>query len=422
MTRLLVSLLLIGISLPSYAQRTSHTMSYDGQQRTYATYIPNIYHQDSTSVPLLVNLHGISDNALNFTGLGYDDIADTANFIILAPQALDFDILGIYTIERIWNSGVGAEIVPIGQVAYPNSTIDDVGFINALIDSMISQYQINTDEIYVTGFSMGAFMTTRLVCELGERFAAAAPVAGTIGESVSCDNTSASKVPMMYIHGTADVTVPYDETFNQGGDLWRIAGAYAEEFSDYWADKAACGNVDHIEDILTNANPSNNVNVTTKRFFSEDGLVFEHFRVDSVDHVWSNSFQDEINYEKTIWRFFRSGSKNYTVGCGETTSIDEEASEGNNDEEGYDRSAPLSKRIKLKANPRKDEVTVSVQGSEIQTIRVIDILGSTKEVIDLRNDPQGSVTIDVSDYPSTQYLINVVATEGEETVFYNKLH
>ena len=136
----------------------------------------------------------------------------TANFIIVAPQALDFDILGIYTIERIWNSGVGAEIVPIGQVAYPNSTIDDVGFINALIDSMISQYQINTDEIYVTGFSMGAFMTTRLVCELGNRFAAAAPIAGTIGEAVSCNNTSASKVPMMYIHGTADVTVPYDET------------------------------------------------------------------------------------------------------------------------------------------------------------------------------------------------------------------
>ena len=89
----------------------------------------------------------------------------------------------------------------------------------------------------------------------------------------------------------------------------------------------------------------------------------------------------------------------------------------------YDRSAPLSKRIKLKANPRKDEVTVSVQGSDIQTIRVIDILGSTKEAIfDLRNDPQGSVTIDVSDYPSTQYLINVVATDGEETIFYNKLH
>ena len=110
MTRLLVSLFLLGLSLNSFAQRTSHTMSFDGQQRTYATYVPNIYHQDTTAVPLLVNLHGISDNALNFTGLGYDDIADTANFIILAPQALDFDILGIYTIERIWNSGVGAEM------------------------------------------------------------------------------------------------------------------------------------------------------------------------------------------------------------------------------------------------------------------------------------------------------------------------
>ena len=422
MTRLLVSLLLFSVSIHAYAQRTSHTMSFDGVQRTYATYVPDIYHQDSNSVPLVVNLHGISDNALNFTGLGYDDIADTANFIIVAPQALDFDILGIYTIERIWNSGVGAEIVPIGQVAYPNSTIDDVGFINALIDSMISQYAINTDEIYVTGFSMGAFMTTRLVCELGDRFAAAAPIAGTIGESVSCNNTSASKVPMMYIHGTADVTVPYDETFNQGGDLWRIAGAYAEEFSDYWADKAACGNVDHIEDILTNANPSNNVNVTTRRYFSNDGLVFEHFRIDSVDHVWSNSFQDEINYEKTIWRFFRSGSKGYNVGCDQTTSINEQEASDNANEENYDRSAPLSKRIKLNTNPRKDEVTISVQGSEIQTIRVIDILGSTKEVIDLRSDPQGSVTINVSDYPSTQYLINVVATEGEETVFYNKLH
>lgn len=110
------------------------------------------------------------------------------------------------------------------------------------------------------------------------------------------------------------------------------------------------------------------------------------------------------------------------MGCDETTSINEQEASANSNEEDYDRSAPLSKRIKLNTNPRKDEVTISVQGSEIQTIRVIDILGSTKEVIDLRSDPQGSVTINVSDYPSTQYLINVVATEGEETVFYNKLH
>ena len=68
-------------------------------------------------------------------------------------QALDFDILGVYTIERIWNSGVGAEIVPIGQVAYPNSTIDDVGFINALVDSMISQYQINTMKFMLPVFN-----------------------------------------------------------------------------------------------------------------------------------------------------------------------------------------------------------------------------------------------------------------------------
>ena len=414
MTRLLVSLFLLGLSLNSFAQRTSHTMSFDGQQRTYATYVPNIYHQDTTAVPLLVNLHGISDNALNFTGLGYDDIADTANFIILAPQALDFDILGIYTIERIWNSGVGAEIVPIGQVAYPNATINDVGFISALIDSMISEYQINTDEIYVTGFSMGAFMTTRLVCELGDRFAAAAPVAGTIGEEVACDNIEAGRVPMIYIHGTADVTVPYDETFNQGGDLWRIAGAYAEEFSDYWADKAACGNISNIEDFLMDVNPNNDVNVTAKRYFSEDGIVFEHFRIDSVDHVWSNSFQDEINYEKTIWRFFRSGSKNYALDCTPPTSVA--------DDNEFDSSLSFSKRIKLTNNPEKDEVTITVPGSQIQSIQVINILGTTKAIFDLSNEPQASQTIDVSDYPSSQYLINVVATDGEGTIFFNKLN
>ena len=58
--------------------------------------------------------------------------------------------------------------------------IDDVGFISALIDLMIKDYNMDPNRVYMTGISNGAIMSYRLACEIPHKIAAIAPVDGNI--------------------------------------------------------------------------------------------------------------------------------------------------------------------------------------------------------------------------------------------------
>src|SRR5437762_44127 len=91
-----------------------------------------------------------------------DAVADTAGFIVAYPDA----------INNKWD------------IIFSHSPIDDVGFINALVDTLMARYHIDTTRVYATGMSMGGFMTYRVGCELAERFAAIASVAGPTTDSV----------------------------------------------------------------------------------------------------------------------------------------------------------------------------------------------------------------------------------------------
>ena len=59
------------------------------------------------------------------------------------------------------------------------------------------------------GFSNGGMMTNKLALELNDRFAAFGNVAGNLileeGQSIDFDR----KIPMIHIHGTDDLWVPY---------------------------------------------------------------------------------------------------------------------------------------------------------------------------------------------------------------------
>ena len=49
-----------------------------------------------------------------------------------------------------------------------------------MINILVEKYSIDPKRIYITGWSNGAIMTMRLVCELGDKIRAAAPYAGAL--------------------------------------------------------------------------------------------------------------------------------------------------------------------------------------------------------------------------------------------------
>jgi polyhydroxybutyrate depolymerase len=85
--------------------------------------------------------------------------------------------------------------------------VDDVALVTDLLDELERLLCIDTDRVYSTGLSNGGFLSYRLACELSDRIAGIAPVAGVLGID-ECDPGRA--VPVIHFHGTSDGIVPYD--------------------------------------------------------------------------------------------------------------------------------------------------------------------------------------------------------------------
>ena len=71
--------------------------------------------------------------------IGMNYIADTANFILIVPQALMATYLG-QELGTAWNSGASLYGIT------PNQNVDDVGFLMAVLDSLNNNYNIDNNK------------------------------------------------------------------------------------------------------------------------------------------------------------------------------------------------------------------------------------------------------------------------------------
>lgn len=261
------------------AQWSDIELEFDGENRSYSMYIPSSYDADGASA-LVLTLHGLGDTKENFRQIGFAPIADTANFIILVPQALHDGMTG-----TAWNSRAGAFGI------YPNTDIDDIGFFNAILDSTIANYSVNLDRIYVCGYSMGGFMTERLACEDNSRFAAFASVAGTMGNGLNGCNPGKA-VPLAHFHGTADGTVGYDQN---------LFGISVDSLTNFWITNNSCDPTPVHTALPDVANDGYTVD---HYLYSGGNADYELFKVNNADHVWLRKPTNDIAYTEEIWKFF----------------------------------------------------------------------------------------------------------------------
>lgn len=283
MKKLYLLLLCISMSFSGFAQHVSKTMQHGGLSRQYLEYVPSIY-DGSAAVPLLICLHGLGDNMNNFKTIQMDAIADTANFIVLTPQAQS-SFLG-----TAWNSGAGASGMQL------NENVDDAGFIIALIDSTAAIYNIDPRRVYLTGFSMGAFMCHRMACEYGDRITAIASVSGTIGSAIQC--SPIRPVPVVHFHGTADESVAY--TGNQ-------YGLDVDSLLNYWVTINNCDQTPIITELPDIADDG----LTVEHLQYENGVsgsTVEHYKVIGGTHTWIYRPVNDIDYTTLIWDFLSKQS------------------------------------------------------------------------------------------------------------------
>jgi polyhydroxybutyrate depolymerase len=175
--------------LPGTPGSHTTTLTSSGRERTAQVHVPASYSGDATM--LVLAFHGWLQNPGLLEGRSnLSASSDNHGFIVVYPQGL----------SDSWNAGACCG-------SPPGEGNDDVQFARDLVAHLQTQYCIDPDRIYSTGFSNGAMMSHRLGCEAADLFAAIAPVSGQIGVS-SC--APSRPIPVWEIQGTADLILPFN--------------------------------------------------------------------------------------------------------------------------------------------------------------------------------------------------------------------
>ena len=158
----------------------------------------------------------------------------------------------------------------------------------------MTEYRIDKSRIYAAGFSGGGMLAHALGCEMSDRFAAIASVAGVLFPKLTCQ--PARPVSILEMHGTADNNVPY---LGLPPDMPSTATTI-----QFWVTENGCP-----------GSPTQTVSgITTTSIWvgCRGGTVVRLDTVNGGHHQWFgsglNPVPGEPNSTAEIWRFFSNSA------------------------------------------------------------------------------------------------------------------
>jgi polyhydroxybutyrate depolymerase len=266
---------------------TSEIGTSDQRVRTYRLFVPPDL--PAREVPLLVALHGGTGwGAALAVQSGFDSIAAREGFVVVYPDGWGIGADGDQL--RTWNGG---------DCCGParNQGVDDVGFLDLLVDDLVTRFPIDERRIYATGHSNGGILAYRLACERPERFAAIGVFAATLGID-GCNPTST--VAFLHVHGLADRNLPLEG--GVGPDS--IAGV---DFRSGVASIETIARANRCTGERTEPDPSN-ADVSRRIWTGcADGVEVRLVTVEDAGHRWMGGPQPDaypdLSASLEIWEF-----------------------------------------------------------------------------------------------------------------------
>jgi polyhydroxybutyrate depolymerase len=282
-----------GGGAPLEAERT---MSHGGRTRTY---LVRDFGRGGPA-PVMIVLHGGGGHAGNAARMtGFDRVAAREGAIAVYPNgtaARDRDRL------LTWNAGHCC-------AAAMRDEVDDVGFIGAIVDTLVASKRADASRIFVTGMSNGGMLAHRLGRELSGKLAGIAPVVGAI---FGDEPAPRAPVPAFVVVGADDRVVP-----PAGGRLTvrlllgrrpaadrDVAPAMAQ--ATYWARHNGCGEPTRTETAVYRK---------TEWTGCRSGAPVAFISVAGNGHVWpggepgrASAAQPTTAFDasEAMWAFFRA--------------------------------------------------------------------------------------------------------------------
>ena len=229
--------LVVDDSPPYIEDGIFNCLDHDNLTRCWQVHVPENLDPNVT-VPLIIDMHGYASNSDEHRKLSsFDDIADEVGAIVVYPDGVaGYNMQWDLEENQAWNSGWCC-------AHSTRDEIDDVGFIERVVNISLGMYNVDEDRVYASGWSNGCSMSQRLAMESSHIFAAVGCMAFyLITEPVD----GYSPIPVMEVHGFLDNVVLYESTvlsvpFNEA--LWTNSEAYdtgAIENMAEWGDHNNC--------------------------------------------------------------------------------------------------------------------------------------------------------------------------------------
>ncbi len=288
-------------------QTVSHNIVHDGLNREYHLYIPKSY-DGTISVPLLFVFHGYGGSAENLMRWGdMKSVADTAGYIFMVPQGyLD------YRGSPHWNVGSWTA----------GSTVDDIGFIDKIINKTADDFNIDLQRVYSYGHSNGGYFSFELACQIGNKIAAIGSIGGTMSTETYNSCTPSHPTSVITIHGTSDPVVYYT-----GGKPYNSKSQ--DETIKYWIDYNKTNTSPDILEV-ENIDKSDGSHVELHKYgVGINKTSVYHLKIINGGHGWPGRYGNmDIVATTEIWNFVSQFNINGLIN-NESTSLEEEIKSGN---------------------------------------------------------------------------------------------
>jgi polyhydroxybutyrate depolymerase len=187
---------------------TTVRMEHGGYERTFDYYVPPSY-DGSEAIPVVFSFHGLGRDPAEqqlLTRMVF--LAEDEGFIAVFPASTTLEgtheaLPALPDANKQWNVGLPRSLQYFEGV-------DDVGFVEAIIDYLTGEYNIDKAQVFATGFSNGAMFSYYLAAKIPDKIAGVGAVGAGAPLNIAEMKDELKPLPVIIIMGTEDPIVPYE--------------------------------------------------------------------------------------------------------------------------------------------------------------------------------------------------------------------
>ena len=271
------------------------------RQRHYKSYTPSTLTAGS---PLLMVLHGSMQNINDIrvaSGYEFERLAEQHGFLLIYPQGY----------KNNWNDCRKTASYPAKA-----ENIDDLSFLQALIEKAKTEYHIDTRQVFMAGWSNGGHMGFKAALEKPDMFSAIAAISANLPTAEHSDCHAEGKpMSVLIMNGTEDPINPYQGgrvTLFGFGDRGQVLSSI--QTAEYFANLAGDTTAPLTQQVLTQSPQHRQGSVVVKNWRASGNAEISLVTLQGGGHLIPQGFYraphllgnntPEFNGPEFIWQFF----------------------------------------------------------------------------------------------------------------------